>query len=96
MSATWTTVVVLDPTGHLAATVLGVDVSEVLAGTQSSALGDAVEWLSEWRAAHPGEVPAAQLLGDAEEAGIATMTLHRARKQLGLRTRQTGGGWVIF
>jgi len=54
--------------------------SELLAGTQSSALGEAVGWLSAWRSAHPGEAPAAQLLADAAEAGIATMTLHRARR----------------
>lgn len=31
----------------------------------------------------------------ATEAGINTMTLHRARKQLGLRTRQTATGWIV-
>lgn len=70
--------------------------SELLGGTQSSALGEAVEWLTTWRSAHPGEVPAAQLLADAATAGIATMTLHRARKQLGLRTRQTAKGWIVY
>ncbi len=69
--------------------------SELLAGAQSSALGEAVEWLTTWRAAHPGEVPAADLLADAAAAGIATTTLHRARKQLGLQTRKTGDGWVV-
>lgn len=66
-----------------------------LGHSQASRLGHAIEWLTEWRIAHPGEVPAAQLLADAAEAGIATKTLHRARKQLGLRTRQTAKGWMI-
>ena len=69
--------------------------AELLAGTQSSALGDAVEWLTEWRGKHPGEVPATQLLADAANAGVTATTLHRARKQLGLRTRQTAGGWIV-
>ena len=69
--------------------------SELLAGTQSSALGEAVEWLTAWRSTHRGETPAAQLLADATEAGIAATTLHRARKQLGLRTRKTAEGWVL-
>lgn len=69
--------------------------AELLAGTQSSVLAEAVEWLTEWRTSHPGEVPAAQLLAEATEAGINTTTLHRARKQLGLRTRKTAGGWIV-
>ncbi|MHB8293916.1 MAG: AAA family ATPase [Acidimicrobiales bacterium] len=69
--------------------------SELLAGSQSSALGEAVVWLTAWRAEHPGGVSAAELLAAATEAGIAPATLHRARKQLGLRTRKTAEGWVI-
>jgi len=69
--------------------------SELLAGAQSSALGGAVAWLSTRRTAHPSEVPAAQLLAEATGAGMATKTLHRARKQLGLRTRQTAEGWIV-
>ena len=69
--------------------------SELLAGTQSSALGEAVAWLTAWRAEHPGTTSSAVLLADAEDAGIATMTLHRARKQVGLQTRKTADGWVV-
>ena len=69
--------------------------AELLAGLGSSALGDAVAWLGEWRATHPGEVPAARLLADAAEAGIPPTTLHRARKQLGIETRKTGDGWTV-
>jgi len=69
--------------------------SELLAGTQSSALGEAVAWLTAWRAEHPGEVPAAQLLAEAAEAGVAATTLHRARKQLGLPARKKADGWVV-
>lgn len=61
----------------------------------SSRLGQAVEWLTAWRAEHPGEVRAADLIAAAGEAGINTTTLHRARKQLGLRTRKTAEGWTI-
>ena len=32
---------------------------------------------------------------DAEAAGIAATTLNRARKQLGLQTRQTAEGWIV-
>ena len=69
--------------------------SELLAGTQSSALGEAVAWLTAWRAEHPGTTPSAELLADAEDAGIATVTLHRARRQLGLQTRKTADGWIV-
>jgi len=69
--------------------------TELLAGTQSSALGEAVAWLTAWRAEHPGEVPAAELLAAATEAGVAATTLHRARKQLGLQTRKQADGWVV-
>ena len=69
--------------------------SELLAGTQSSALGEAVAWLGAWRAEHPGTTSSAVLLADAEAAGIASATLHRARKQAGLQTRKTADGWVV-
>ena len=59
------------------------------------ALAEAVAWLTDWRAEHPGTVPAAELLGAAAAAGIASATLHRARKQLGLRTRKTADGWKL-
>ncbi len=62
--------------------------SELLAGSQSPALAEAVSWLSTWRVEHPGEAPAAELLADAAEAGIPATTLHRARKQLGLQDPQ--------
>jgi hypothetical protein len=35
------------------------------------------------------------LLAAAEEAGIARMTLHRARKQLGIGTTKARKGWVV-
>jgi hypothetical protein len=69
--------------------------SELLAGAQTPALADAVSWLTEWRSQHPGTVPAAELLAAATEAGIPSTTLHRARKQLRLRTRKTGEGWSV-
>ena len=69
--------------------------SELLAGTQSSALGEAVAWLTAWWAEHPDTTPSAVLLADAEDAGIAAVTLHRARKQVGLQTRKTADGWVV-
>jgi hypothetical protein len=69
--------------------------SELLAGAQSSALGAAVTWLSAWRTEHPEVVSAADLLASATAAGIAPATLHRARKQLGLRTHKTAEGWII-
>lgn len=69
--------------------------SELLVGTQSSALADAVAWLTTWRAEHPGTVASAVLLADAEAAGIAPATLHRARKHLGMQTRKTAGGWTV-
>ena len=69
--------------------------AELLAGTQSSALAEAVEWLNRWRSEHPGPASAAQLLADASDAGISRMTLHRARKKLGLGTTKTAGGWVV-
>ena len=69
--------------------------SELLAGAQSSALGEAVAWLGAWRAEHPGRRSAAELISDATEAGIATVTLHRARKQVGLPTHKTTDGWVL-
>jgi len=69
--------------------------SELLAGSQSSALAEAVAWLSAWRAEHPGTVSAAELIADATQAGIATVTLHRARKQVGLQTHKTSDGWVL-
>jgi len=69
--------------------------SELLAGSQSSALAEAVAWLSAWRAEHPGAVSAAELIADATSAGIATVTLHRARKQVGLQTHKTSDGWVL-
>jgi hypothetical protein len=40
-------------------------------------------------------VPAIQLLEAANGAGIATTTLHRARKQLGLKTRKTPDSWLL-
>lgn len=61
----------------------------------SSRLGQALEWLTAWRAEHPGEVRAADLIAAAGEAGINATTLHRARKQLGLRTRQAATGWIV-
>ena len=69
--------------------------SELLAGVQTPALAEAVAWLTDWRAEHPGTVPAIQLLEAANAAGIATTTLHRARKQLGLKTRKTPDGWTL-
>jgi len=69
--------------------------AELLAGTPSPALGEAVAWLKAWRCDHPGETPSARLLDDAAQAGIPPTTLHRARKQLGLKTRQTADGWLI-
>jgi hypothetical protein len=69
--------------------------SELLAGVQTSALAEAVAWLTDWRAEHPGTVPAAELLEAAAAAGIASATLHRARKQLGMRTRKTADGWRL-
>lgn len=69
--------------------------SELLVGTQSTALGEAVAWLTAWRVEHPGEVPAAELLAAAAEAGVAATTLHRARKQLGLPARKKADGWVV-
>lgn len=69
--------------------------SELLAGTQSSALSEAVAWLTAWRAEHPGAVTAGDLLAAAAEAGIATTTLHRARKQVGLQTHKAANGWVV-
>ena len=69
--------------------------SELLAGAQTPALAEAVAWLNEWRAEHPGRVPAAELLEAASAAGIATTTLHRARKQLGVKTRKTVDGWIL-
>ena len=69
--------------------------AELLAGTQSSALAEAVGWLACWRSEHPGPASAAQLLADASEAGISRMTLHRARKKLGLGTTKTADGWVV-
>jgi hypothetical protein len=69
--------------------------SELLAGAQTPALAEAVAWLTDWRADHPGTVPALELLDAASAAGIATTTLHRARKQLGLKTRKTADGWTL-
>ena len=69
--------------------------SELLAGTQSSALGEAVAWLNTWCAEHPGPTRSAELLAAAEDAGIAAATLHRARKQVGLQTHRTADGWVV-
>lgn len=63
--------------------------------TPTSRLDEAVEWLTDWRAEHPGEVPAADLIAAAGEDGISTVTLHRARKRLGLRTRRKARGWVV-
>lgn len=71
------------------------DAGTLLAGTLSGALAEAVTWLTEWRARHSGQVRAAQLLTDAADAGIATTTLHRARKQLGIRTSKSGSEWVL-
>lgn len=69
--------------------------TELLAGGTSAALDDAVTWLTDWRKTHPGEVPSAQLTADAASAGISPTTLHRARKQLGLRSRRHGDGWSV-
>jgi hypothetical protein len=69
--------------------------AELLAGTQSSALAEAVEWLNHWGSEHPGPASAAQPLADASEAGISRMTLYRARKKLGLGTAKTADGWVV-
>jgi hypothetical protein len=69
--------------------------SELLAGTQSAALGEAVQWLTAWRSEHPGPVPAADLLVAAAEAGISRMALHRARKQLRLGTHKAGDAWLV-
>jgi hypothetical protein len=69
--------------------------SELLSGTQSSALAEAVNWLTAWRSENPGPVPAADLLAAAADAGISRATLHRARKQLHLGTNKTGDGWVV-
>jgi hypothetical protein len=54
--------------------------AELLAGSQSSALAEAVAWLSAWRAAHPGRVSAGELISDATDAGIATVTLQDCRR----------------
>ena len=69
--------------------------SELLAGAPSSALYEAVTWLTAWRSEHPGPVPAADLLAAAAEAGIASTTFHRARKQLHLGASKTGQGWLV-
>jgi hypothetical protein len=69
--------------------------SELLAGAPSSALSEAVNWLTAWRSEHPGPVPAADLLAGAAKAGIAPTTLHRARKQLHLGASKTGQGWLV-
>jgi hypothetical protein len=69
--------------------------SELLAGTTSTALGDAVTWLTQWRQQHPGEIPAADLLDATNAAGISEATLARARKQLGLRTHKGASGWTV-
>jgi len=69
--------------------------SELLAGAQTQSLAEAVAWLTDWRADHSGAVPVAELLDAAAEAGIATTTLHRARKQLGLKTRKQGDAWYL-
>jgi len=69
--------------------------SELLAGSQSSALTEAVAWLRAWRAEHSGPASAAELIADATQVGIAAATLHRARKQLGLQTHKTADGWVL-
>ena len=69
--------------------------SDLLAGSQSSALGEAVSWLTAWRTKHPGTVTAAVLIAEAAKAGIATATLQRARKQIGLQTHKTAGGWLV-
>jgi len=69
--------------------------AELLAGGETTALGEAVAWLSAWRAEHPGVVPAADLIEAANETGIPTATLGRARKQLGLKSHKTRHGWMI-
>lgn len=69
--------------------------SELLAGVQSSALSEAVNWLSTWRAGHPGPTRVSDLLAAAAEAGIKRAALHRARKQLRLGTTKTREGWVV-
>jgi len=69
--------------------------SELLAGAQTQTLAEAVAWLTDWRADHPGTVPVAELLDAAATAEIATTTLHRARKQLGLKTRKQGDSWYL-
>jgi hypothetical protein len=55
--------------------------SELLTGAQSSALGEAVAWLTSWRAAHPSEVPAAELLADGTLQACGE-TLERLQRQL--------------
>jgi hypothetical protein len=69
--------------------------SELLSGAQTPALADAVAWLTDWRTEHHGPIPAIELLNAANAAGIATTTLHRARKQLGLKTRKSPDGWTL-
>jgi len=69
--------------------------SELLAGVQSSALSEAVNWLNKWRSEHPGPTRAADMLAAAAEAGISRTTLLRARKQLHVGTAKTKEGWVV-
>ena len=54
------------------------------------ALVEAMEFLRSALAS--GERPAADVLREADEAGIAEITLRRARKEMGVRTRREGFG----
>ena len=69
--------------------------SELLAGAPSSALSEAVNWLTAWRSEHPGPSPATALLTAGAEAGIARATLHRARQHLRLPRTKTPQGWLV-
>ena len=64
-------------------------------GENSSALGDALEWLHAMLMSGP--VPSETVLKRAEEAGHARMTIKRAKEILGvkpMKTRGANGHWV--
>lgn len=73
-----------------AAQLLALPVSD----EERGALGEAVEFLRDLLAAGP--VSAKRVKDESRRAGVAEMTLRRAKERLGIRPRKLGmgGGWV--
>jgi len=61
----------------------------------SSALSEAVNWLTTWRSGAPRPHTGNRLAHCRAEAGIARATLHRARQHLRLPRTKTPQGWLV-